>query len=180
MRSASLMLLILALGGLEHCCVAGPDSAGAPAEQASPAGGGAPPIAERRLYSGRVVRLRELLERKGLKFASEMQDHTVLETDDGRVLPILADWRGRAFYQDARLRDRPVTLVATFRPDIGYLQVLMVFLHDDQGGTLFTDYWCDVCSIPMYELKACECCQGEIRLRSEPQDLPSDVKPLLP
>ena len=34
------------------------------------------------------------------------------------------------------------------------------------GGSRFEiDYWCDVCSIVMYELKECECCQGPIELR---------------
>jgi hypothetical protein len=28
----------------------------------------------------------------------------------------------------------------------------------------------------MYEIKACECCQGEIRLRFQKQDLPAYLK----
>jgi hypothetical protein len=32
-------------------------------------------------------------------------------------------------------------------------------------GKYQVDYWCDVCSIAMYELKPCECCQGPTRLR---------------
>lgn len=104
-----------------------------------------------------------------------MESHVVLETDNGRLLPILADWRGRAFYQDERLRDRRVTLIAHRRQDLGYLQPLMIFTYDDQDRPQFTDYWCDVCSIPMYEIKPCECCQGEIRLRFTPQKPPADV-----
>ena len=34
-----------------------------------------------------------------------------------------------------------------------------------KDGRYEIDYWCDVCSIAMYELKECECCQGPIELR---------------
>ena len=131
--------------------------------------------AERRLYSGVVVRLPEALRRRGLQAGPEMDSHVVLEAADGTLYPILADWRGRAFYQDEGLRHRHVTLVARRRPDVGYLQTLMVFTYDEQERPLFTDYWCDICSIPMYERKLCECCQGDIRLRQTPQRLPKDI-----
>lgn len=130
---------------------------------------------KRKLYTGRVVRLREALQRRGIAVGPEMEGQVVLETDRGKLIPILADWRGRAFYQDARLRDRRVALVATRREDLGYLQPLMVFTFDDDGRPQFTDYWCDVCSIPMYEIKPCECCQGEIRLRFTLQAPPPAV-----
>jgi hypothetical protein len=124
------------------------------------------------LFTGKVVLATEGLKRKGLKAAEEMQGQVVLETSDGELIPILADWRGRAFFQDERLRDRRVELVGYRRKGIPYLQVLMVFTFNDAGDREYTDYWCDVCSIPMYEIKACECCQGEIRLRFQKQDLP--------
>ncbi|MFV0444151.1 MAG: hypothetical protein ACK5Q5_11335 [Planctomycetaceae bacterium] len=41
----------------------------------------------------------------------------------------------------------------------------MIFTDDDEGQQRFTDDGCDICSIPMYELRPCECCQGEIRLQ---------------
>ena len=55
------------------------------------------------------------------------------------------------------------------------LQVLMVFTFDDKGQRMYTDYWCDICSIPMYEIKPCDCCQQPIRLRFRIQELPKDV-----
>jgi hypothetical protein len=146
-------------------------AASPPAETASTS----TPEVEKRLYVGRVVRLSEALKKRGVEFAPEMDSHVVLETAQGELLPILADWRGRAFYQDERLRNRPVELVAHRRADVGYLQVLMVFTFDDQGDEQVTDYWCDICAIPMYELKPCECCQGDIRLRHQPQKPPADV-----
>ncbi len=37
-----------------------------------------------------------------------------------------------------------------------------------EKGLVEVDYWCDICAIPMYILKPCECCQGETRLRERP------------
>jgi len=131
----------------------------------------------RKLYRGKVVLLNEALAKRDLRAAEEMDDHVVLETPQGELIPILADWRGRAFYQDRRLRDRDVELVGFRHRGIPYLQVLMVFTFDDQGERQYTDYWCDVCSIPMYEIKPCECCQGEIRLRFQERELPDYIQP---
>lgn len=127
---------------------------------------------KRELVTGQVVFLEEALKRRGLRVAEEMAEQAVLETPEGDVIPILADWRGRAFFQDERLRGRKVELVAYRREHLPYLQVLMVFTFSDEGERQYTDYWCDVCSIPMYEIKPCECCQGDIRLRFQLQDLP--------
>jgi hypothetical protein len=133
-----------------------------------------PEIAKHR-YTGVARRLSDVLKDRGVRAGPEMEGHVVLQLADGLLLPILADWRGRAFYQDERLRDRKVTLIANRRRDLGYLQPLMVFTYDDADRPQFTDYWCDVCAIPMYEVKPCECCQGDIRLRFTAQEVPQDV-----
>jgi len=154
------------------CCVAA--DAQSPSEE-SPAADRpetAPAAEDRQLFTGRVVLLDEALKRRGLQIAEEMANQAVLETDDGELIPLLADWRGRAFFQDERLRHRKVELVGTRRAGLPYLQVLMVFTFDEEGNRQYTDYWCDVCSIPMYEIQPCDCCQGEIRLRYRKQDLP--------
>lgn len=130
----------------------------------------------RELFRGRVVMLREALERKGIPSKAEFEGQVVLETPEGELIPIVPDWRGRAFYQDERLRNRKVELVGYRRPGVPYLQVLMIFTFDKQGVRQYTDYWCDICSIPMYEIKPCDCCQGDIRLRFQPRDLPDYVQ----
>jgi len=136
---------------------------------------GAAPL--KKLYKGKVVKTHEALQRRGVKaYPEELKDQVVLETTD-ELIPILPDWRGRAFYQDERLRDREVELIGFRRPGLPYLNVLAVYTFDEQGRRYYTDYWCDVCSIPMYEIKPCDCCQQEIRLRSEPQALPKDIAP---
>jgi len=44
------------------------------------------------------------------------------------------------------------------------VQVVRAYVWRD-GKKYECDYWCDICAIPMYELKECECCQGPIRFR---------------
>jgi hypothetical protein len=124
------------------------------------------------LFTGKVVLLGEALKRKGIVASEEMHKQPALETSDGQIIPLVADWRGRAFFQDERLRNRKVQLVGMRKPGVPYLQVLVVYTFDQQGQRMYTDYWCDICSIPMYEIKPCDCCQGDVRLRFQPQDLP--------
>ncbi len=137
----------------------------------------------RRLYRGKVVLAQDALKKRGVKVADEMKEQAVLETLDGDLIPIAADWRGRAFFQDKRLRDRRVDLVGYQRPGIPWLQVLIVYVVNEKGEREVMDYWCDICAIPMYEIKDCECCQGPIRLRFQEGKLPdylekTDVDPI--
>jgi hypothetical protein len=132
----------------------------------------AEPTPPKKLFTGKIVMLRDALKRRGVTAYSEFDKQVVLKTPGGELIPIIPDWRGRAFFQDKRLRDRKVDLVGYRRKGIPYLQVLMVFTYNKKGERQYTDYWCDICSIPMYEIKPCDCCQGDIRLRFEPQKLP--------
>ena len=136
--------------------------------------------APKELLSGKVVILQEALKRRGVKAADEFKTQVVLETDDDELIPIVPDWRGRAFYQDERLRDRRVDLVGSRQKAAPYLQVQMVFVFDEQGTRQYMDYWCDICSIAMYEIKPCDCCQEKIRLRLQPQGLPEFAKKKVP
>ena len=162
-----------------------PSPAKSAPERAEAANGSGPIVASpligatpsKKLFKGKVVKVSESLKRRGVKaYPEELKNQVALETDD-ELIPILPDWRGRAFYQDERLRERTVELVGFRRAGLPYLNVLAVYTFDDQGRRQYTDYWCDICSIPMYEIKPCDCCQQEIRLRSEPQELPKDIAP---
>ena len=136
---------------------------------------------EKVLYTGEVVLLPEAFRRRGVKsYAEEIAQTAVLYTTDGEIVPLVPDWRGRAFFQDERLRDRPVELVVNRRPGVPWVSVLSIYLKDDKGKRAVVDYWCDVCSIPMYEIKDCECCQGPIRLRYRNLPLPKDARPAKP
>lgn len=128
------------------------------------------------LYSGKVVLLEEALKARGVETFEETGKHVVLQTDGGELIPLLADWRGRAFYQDERLRDRKVELIAFRRAGLPYLNVIAVYTFDEQGERMYTDYWCDICAIPMYQIQECECCQGPVRLRFQKQELPEYVR----
>jgi hypothetical protein len=140
--------------------------AGADAKPASP-----PP----ELFVGKVVYLKDALERRKIETAEETAQHIVLETEAGALIPILADWRGRAFYQDERLRDRKVELIGFRHPGVPYLNVLSIYVFDEEDRRNYMDYWCDVCGIAMYEIQDCKCCQGPIEFRLQRQDLPEYI-----
>ncbi len=133
------------------------------------------PDDEREVFSGQVVMLQAALKKRGIKSGEEIKDQVVLVTKSGELWPIVPDWRGRALYQDERLRNRPVDLVCKRTPGVPWLQVLSIYSFDKKGTRQITDYWCDICSIPMYEIKPCDCCQAEIRLRFRDQDLPPEA-----
>lgn len=135
-----------------------------------------PEPADRDIVSGKVVLLTEALAQRKIKhYPEEHKGQVVLETAQGELVPILSDWRGRAFYQDERLRDRKLDLVVLRSPGLPYLRVQSIYTFDEQDQRQITDYWCDLCAIPMYEIKACECCQGDVRLRYRTQELPMEL-----
>ncbi len=114
---------------------------------------------------GRVVWLAEALKKKyGIETDRDAIHAVVaLETTDG-LLPIVKDFRGRAFFIDERLRNLDLELMVRTYEGSPMIQVVRVYALKD-GAKYELDYWCDICSIPMYELKECECCQGPIRMR---------------
>jgi hypothetical protein len=128
------------------------------------------------LFRGKVVLVREALTRRKIEAREEFDKLVALETDSGELIPIVPDWRGRAFYQDEHLRNRRVELVGKRAKGVPYLQVLMVFTFDEHGVRQYTDYYCDTCGFAIYEIKPCECCQGPVHLRFQPRDLPDYIK----
>lgn len=130
------------------------------------------PEPRKELFAGTVVLLQDALKKRDIKVADEMKLQAVLETKSGELIPIAADWRGRAFFQDKKLRDRPVEIVGYRRSGVPYLQALVVYFFNKKGEREVFDYWCDICAIPMYEIKDCECCQGPSRHRYRAAKLP--------
>jgi len=134
----------------------------------APVAAAADPAAEFQLETlrGKVVFLGEALQKRtGVASVPEAQQRTLaLETGAGEFIPLLEDTRGRAFRSDERLRKMDLELLVRHYRVTPMRQVLRVF--EVKGGDRYEiDYWCDVCSIIMYELKDCECCQGPIELR---------------
>ncbi|MBX7166996.1 MAG: hypothetical protein K1X74_11750 [Pirellulales bacterium] len=115
---------------------------------------------------GRVVWMGEALKRRfGIESDPDAaQTQAALETTDGQVLPLVKDARGRGFWLDGRIRDRDLELLVRRYRGTPALKIIRVYAFED-GEKYELDYWCDICSIPMYELKPCECCQGETRIR---------------
>jgi len=128
------------------------------------------------LFRGKVVFVREALARRKIEAREEFDKQVALETESGELIPIVPDWRGRAFFQDEHLRNRPVELVGKRAKGVPYLQVLIIFTFDAKGTRQYTDYYCDTCGFAIYEIKPCECCQGPVRLRYQPRDLPDYIK----
>ncbi|MCA9142481.1 MAG: hypothetical protein H6821_05840 [Planctomycetaceae bacterium] len=126
-----------------------------------------PPYATKSIR-GRVVWLAEAMTRlHGIKSVPEAGERVLaLESDDGKLYPIVEDIRGRAFRRDERLRKMKVELLVRQYPGLPPVQILRVFeLAED--GKYDVDYWCEICSIAMFELKECECCQGPIEFRRQ-------------
>lgn len=127
------------------------------------------PKYEVRRIRGRVVWLAEAVARLyGVESMPEAVDRILaIQSPDGALVPLIEDVRGRAFRRDPRLRELEVELTLRFYDGVPAGQIIGVVSHEKEG-TFEIDYWCDVCAIPMYELKPCECCQGEIRFRRRP------------
>ena len=125
------------------------------------------------LLRGRVVYLAEAMQRRfGAKTVKEAgQRILALETAKGTLHPLFEDVRGRAFRSDKRLRNRDVTLLVRRYDGSPVVQIIRLFARN-KAGLVELDYWCDICAIPMFELKPCDCCQGPIRLREQKAKLP--------
>ena len=110
------------------------------------------------------------MERRfGIKSVPEAAQRTLaLETRDGQLVPLVENVRGRAFRVDKRLRAlEDVELLVRRQAGAPAAQIIRVYSHE-KGQRLEIDYWCEICSIAMFELKACDCCQGDIELRRRP------------
>jgi len=122
---------------------------------------------------GRVVWMADALRRRfGVDTdADAARAVAALETAAGELHPIVKDFRGRAFHTDPRLHEMELELVVRRFKGSPMLQVIGVYsLKAD--GKYEVDYWCEICAIPMYEPKLCECCQEPNELR-ERRVLPS-------
>ena len=144
-----------------------------PPGSAQPAAAESKPVAQAkyrtRLIRGHVVWLNEALKRRyGIGTVPEAAERVLaLETAEGQLLPIVEDIRGRAFRKDPRLRKMDVELLIRQHTGSPLLQIIRVYAHE-KGKKVQVDYWCEICAIAMYELKACDCCQGPIDLRRRP------------
>lgn len=122
-----------------------------------------------RSVRGQVVWLADAVSRlHTVKTVAEARERILaVETAEGQLYPIIEDIRGRAFRRDERLRKMQVELLTRQYRGLPMVQVIRVF-ELTEAGKFEIDYWCEICSISMFELKDCECCQGPIELRRQP------------
>jgi hypothetical protein len=115
---------------------------------------------------GHIVWLGDEVERDGISLAAEAaKGNLVLKESGGKLHPLLEDRRGHAFRLDPRLRANKVELLVRRSARHPFLQVLKVFEFDENDVKYELVYWCDICAITMFELKPCDCCQGQIELQ---------------
>ena len=118
------------------------------------------------LLTGRVVWQAAALEAEfGISSVPEVSENTLaLLSEDGRLIPLVENSRGRAFRKDERLRNTPLEILARVYEKQPFAQVLRIY-EVVNGERFEVDYWCDVCAIVMYETGPCACCQDDNRLR---------------
>ncbi|MEX2026312.1 MAG: hypothetical protein WEH44_03410 [Pirellulaceae bacterium] len=129
------------------------------------------PAFKTKTIQGRVVYLAEALKRKfGVESSDDAQERILaIETKDGTLVPLVEDPRGRAFRVDKRLRGMDLELTVRRYEGSPAVQVIRV-CELAKDGKYEVDYWCDICSIVMFELKECECCQEPNVLRRSKVD----------
>lgn len=115
---------------------------------------------------GKIVWLSDALSRRyGIAVDPDAAKFDIaLESPDGTLTPIVKDFRGRGFHLDPKLHELDWEMLVRRFPGSPFVQVVRTYAWRE-GKKFEFDYWCDICAIPMYELKECECCQGPIRFR---------------
>jgi hypothetical protein len=123
---------------------------------------------ELKTYSGKVVRLADVVAKTGAKLDADAAPHWLaLSGDDGKLYPLVKDAGSRLFFKDPALLNRPVHLMGRLIPGSTLLRVASVrTIVKGEENEVY--YWCDICSIKRGEKNICECCGGPMELREVP------------
>ncbi len=115
---------------------------------------------------GRVVWAAAALQRQfGISTVPEARERVLaIQTQEGELVPLVENLRGRAFRTDERLRHMDLVLNVRRYKKQPFAQILRIYQRID-GQLYEVDYWCDVCAIVMFESGPCSCCQDLNRLR---------------
>lgn len=162
------LLILVAAASIHGQTPTAVDSKSAPSapDLEKPTGADAKAAYETVSIRGRIVWFGEATKQQlGIDVDADALKSTVaLQTAEGRLIPIIKELRGRGFHIDPKLRDFEWELLVRRYPQSPAVQIVRTYVWRD-GKKFEFDYWCDICAIPMYELKDCECCQGPIRFR---------------
>jgi hypothetical protein len=120
---------------------------------------------------GQVVPLSELLSKQKVELDKDAEPFWLaLQTEDGKIYPLVKDVGSRMFYQDKAVLHRPMQVQGRIVGKTGLLQLTQVLsLKDGKPHEIY--YWCDVCAIRRNVLDkggVCECCGGKMELREVP------------
>ena len=128
----------------------------------------APPGKDLQYFTGKVIPLADLLAKRDAKLDADAEPYWLaLQTDDGKILPLVKDAGSRMFFKDAKLLKRPMRLTGKLIPGTQLLQVINV--HSIVNGKLHeVYYWCDICTIKGYEAGKCDCCGAPMEFREVP------------
>ena len=130
-----------------------------------------PPAYSLEKIRGKVVWQADALQRRyGVGTLPEARKRVLaLETPKGEIHPLVEDLRGRSFRKDPRLMEMQLELLVRRYQKAAPLQVIRIYeirpQKNGQEERLLIDYWCDICSIIMFEYGPCDCCQDHNRLR---------------
>ena len=115
---------------------------------------------------GRVVWMADALKRRyDISTVMEAKERQLaIETKDGQLVALVEDVRTRAFRRDKRLWPMDLELLVRRHHGSPVVQIIRLYSWEE-GRRLEVDYWCDICAIPMFEKKDCDCCQGDTELR---------------
>ena len=128
----------------------------------------AEPAPKLETFTGKVMPLRSVLEKAGVKVDKDAGGFALV-TDDGHSYPLVNDDGGRMFFKDERLLNRPMRLSGKLVADGRMLQVLQVRSLTRKGEVFEVYYWCDICSIKRFEKQDCDCCGALMELREVPE-----------
>lgn len=139
---------------------------------ASPADDPAPaPSFEQVTLDGKVIPLTRALSNLSLPAdPGPIADQYVLWTSDSQIIPLLSNAAGRAFFTDARLRDRPARITGRRHRGLPYLEPVAIQVQDSDSTWRTPEYFCDVCTISTRFDQICPCCQGPLVFRFRPED----------
>jgi hypothetical protein len=119
-------------------------------------------------YQGNVVPLADFLAKAKIKIDADAAPYQLsLQTEDGKLHPLIKDEGSRMFFTDVKLLKRPMRLTVRAIPNSPFLQVINV--HSIVKGKLHdVYYWCEVCQIKRFEAGICDCCGDAMVFREEP------------
>ena len=125
----------------------------------------AEPEAKSSVFTGKVMLLKEYLEKQGGKIDRDAVPFAVVLVSEGKAYPIIKDDLGGRFFKDEQLLNKEYRVTARL---VGGTMLQVLSVQSIKAGKPHDIYyWCDICAIRRHEKNDCECCGGPMELREE-------------